>query len=348
MIYLDNAATSFPKPEVVYEAMKGFMSDIGANPGRSAHKLSLDSARVVFETREALAELFHVSDSKQIVFTCNATESLNLGILGLLNEGEHVVTTSIEHNSVMRPLRYLEQKKGVRITIVDCSAKGELDLDILRSAIGKDTKLVAVNHASNVMGTILPIEEIGKIAEGIPFLVDAAQTAGVYPIDVEGSNIDLLAFTGHKGLLGPTGVGGLYIKEGLELQPLKYGGTGSNSEREEQPDFLPDKYECGTLNTVGIAGLGAGVRYVIEEGIDEIRLQEIELTKRLLSGLEAIRGVTIYGTKDAKKQTATVSINVDGLEPSHVGYILDREFDIMVRVGLHCAPSAHKTIGTLP
>jgi len=348
MIYFDNAATTFPKPEVVYEAMKNFMSHIGANPGRSAHKLSLNAARVVFETRDAIAEIFNVPDSKQIVFTSNATESLNLGIQGLLSEGDHVITTSMEHNSVMRPLRYLEGSRGIQITVVNCSSEGELDLDSLRSSIRGDTKLIVINHASNVIGTILPIEEIGNISKDIPFMVDAAQTAGAYPIDVERSNIDLLAFTGHKGLLGPTGSGGLYIREGLDLKPLKFGGTGSNSEREEQPDLFPDKYESGTLNTVGIAGLGAAVKFIMERGVDRIRSHEVDLTKRMLSGLGDIEGVTIYGTRDADKQTATVSINIDGLEPSQVGYLLDREFDIMTRVGLHCSPAAHKTIGMLP
>ena len=352
LIYLDNAATSYPKPPQVVEAMSHFMREIGANPGRSAHRLSVAAARIVYEAREALAQLFHIADPLRIVFSLNATEALNLALYGILRPGDHVVTSSMEHNSVMRPLRALEQE-GVEVAVVPCSPEGFLDPADVEMAIKPNTRMIVLNHASNVVGTILPIPEAGEIAcrHGLLLLVDAAQTAGAYPIDVEADKIDLLALTGHKSLYGPMGTGGLYIGERVKLEdfePLKRGGTGSRSELEEQPDFLPDKYESGTLNTVGIAGLGAGVRFVMERGVDKIHCHEVELAQKLIEGLLAIPGVAVYGSHDAERQTATVSFNIEGLEPSEVGFKLDEEYGIMCRVGLHCAPAAHKTIGTFP
>jgi cysteine desulfurase/selenocysteine lyase len=269
-----------------------------------------------------------------------------------LRPGDHIITSSMEHNSVMRPLRALEQR-GVEVTVVQCSSEGFLHPPDVETAIKPNTKIIVLNHASNVVGTILPIAEAGEIARrhSLLLLVDAAQTAGAYPIDVEADKVDLLAFTGHKSLLGPMGIGGLYIGERVklrELEPLMRGGTGSRSELEEQPDFLPDMLESGTPNVVGIAGLLAGIRFVLERGVDEIRRHEVELTQRLIEGLLAIPGVTVHGSHDAQRQTATVSFNIEGLAPSEVGLRLDEEYGILCRVGLHCAPAAHKTIGTFP
>ena len=352
MIYFDNAATSWPKPHGVAEAMTHYLTDIGASPGRSGHRLAVDASRVVYGAREAVGELFHAPDPLRVVFGANVTEALNLALNGLLKPGDHVVTGSLEHNSVMRPLRALE-RAGVSVTIVPCSQTGELDPQHLESAIRPETRLIVLNHASNVVGTLLPVAAAGQIARrhGILLLVDAAQTAGAYPIDVQADAIDLLAFTGHKSLYGPMGTGGLVIGERVDvagLAPLKRGGTGSRSEREEQPDFLPDLCESGTPNAVGLAGLSAGVRWVLAEGVEKIRAHELALTGQLLAGLAAIPGVTVYGTRDAQRQTATVSFNIAGMQPSEVGLRLDDEYEIMCRVGLHCSPAAHRTLGTFP
>ena len=352
MIYFDNAATSWPKPPCVAEAMTHYMSEIGASPGRSGHRLAIEAARVVYGAREAVSELFHAPDPLRVVFGANVTEALNLALNGLLRPGDHVVTGSLEHNSVMRPLRALE-RAGVEVTVVPCSKTGELDPHHLEAAIRPDTRLMVLNHASNVVGTLLPVAEAGAIARrhNILLLVDAAQTAGAYPIDMQAGEIDLLAFTGHKSLYGPMGTGGLVIGERVDacrLEPIKRGGTGSRSEHEEQPAFLPDLCESGTPNAVGLAGLGASVRWLLAQGVENIRAHEVALTGQLLAGLAAIPGVTVYGTHDPARQTATVSFNIAGLEPSEVGLRLDDEHEIACRVGLHCAPAAHRTLGTFP
>ncbi len=349
MIYLDNAATSRPKPPEVIKAMNDFLDNVCANSGRSGHRLAIQASRIVYDARESLAELFNITDPLQIVFTMNATESLNLALLGILQNGDHVITSSMEHNSIMRPLRVMETQ-GVEISVVGCSQQGFLDPDNLKKLIKKNTKLIALNHASNVTGSIQPVREIGNIARehDLLFLLDTAQTAGACPIDVEEMYIDLLAFTGHKSLCGPQGIGGLYIREGISLKPLKYGGTGSRSDEEYQPDFMPDKYESGTLNLVGIAGLGEGVRYVMEKGIGFIRERERKLTQNLIDGLLAIPDVKVYGGLDAKNQVGVVSFDIQGLSSSESSMYLEDEFDILCRSGLHCAPSAHKTIKTFP
>jgi len=357
MIYFDNAATSWPKPPGVAEAMLRFLNQVGANPGRSGHRLSIEAGRIVYQTREALAELFNVGDPLRIVFGSNATEALNLALRGYLRPGDHVITSSMEHNSVMRPLRALARpsagRQAIALTVVPCSPQGFLDPADLEAAIRPETAMIVLNHASNVCGSLLPVREAGAIARrhGCLLLVDAAQTAGAYPLDVKADQIDLLAFTGHKALGGPMGTGGLAIGERVEierLEPLKQGGTGSLSERQEQPDFVPDKYESGTANGVGLAGLGAGVRWVLDQGVQAIRRYEVGLTRRLIEGLANIPGVTVYGGLDAARQTATVAFNFAGLLPSDVGLRLDEEYDIMCRVGLHCAPAAHETLGTFP
>lgn len=352
MIYFDNAATSWPKPPQVTEAVMRFLRDVGANPGRSAHRLAIESGRIVYAAREAICELVNAPAPLRVAFTANVTIALNMALWGLLRPGDHVITSSMEHNSVMRPLRALE-RKGVGLTVVQCSPEGVLNPADVEAAIRPNTRMIALNHASNVAGTLLPVREVGRIARahGLLLLVDAAQTAGAYPIDVQADGIDLLAFTGHKSLLGPMGTGGLVVGprvDIVQMEPLIHGGTGSRSEREEQPDFLPDMLESGTPNTVGLAGLEAGIRWVLERGVDAIRAHEMALTQRAIDGLRAIPGVAVYGTLDAPRQTATVAFNIGGMEPSEVGLRLDEEHGILCRVGLHCAPAAHKTLGTFP
>jgi len=336
----------------VKEAMNRFMEEVGANPGRSGHFRSIDAARIVFETREALSVLFRVKDSSRIVFTLNATESINLTLKGLLKPGDHVITSSMEHNSVMRPLRYLE-KKGVELTVAPCLDDGTLHAEEVERRIQSHTKMVVLNHASNVTGTLLPIEEVGLIARkyNLLFLVDAAQTAGAYPIDIEKGGIDLLAFTGHKSLYGPQGTGGLVIGERIkekEMVPLKQGGTGSRSEFEEQPDFLPDCFESGTPNGVGLAGLLAGVQFVLGRGVEKIRRSEMALVNKLIRGLGNIPRVKLYGPELQEHRIATVSLTFSHLTPSDGASRLEKEFGILCRAGLHCAPAAHHTLGTFP
>jgi len=352
VIYFDNAATSWPKPSQVKEAMVRFMDEIGANPGRSGHLLSIQAARTIYETRETLSTLFQVRDPSRIIFTPNATESINLALKGLLKPGNHVITSSMEHNSVMRPLRDLE-KKGIELSIIPCSGRGILDPREVEKKIRSNTRMVVLNHASNVTGTLLPIREVGLKARkhNLLFLVDAAQTAGAYHIDVERDGIDLLAFTGHKSLYGPQGTGGLVIGERVdekEMSPLKQGGTGSRSEFEEQPDFLPDRFESGTPNCVGIAGLLAGIQFVLDKGIEQIRKHEISSIQKLIDGLREFPQVRLYGPENGLEQIATLSFNIAHLSPSDVAFRLERKFGILCRSGLHCAPAAHRTIGIFP
>jgi len=352
LVYLDNSATSWPKPKEVLESIRKAIEQYGANPGRSGHKLAIEAARIIYETREALAELFGLEDPERVILTKNVTEALNLVLYGFLKPGDHVITSSMEHNSVMRPLRDLE-KKGVEVTQIRASEKGEIDPQDVLKSIRKNTKLIVLVHLSNVTGTILPVEEVLKISKdhGIPLLLDAAQSAGTIPINLKELPVDLLAFTGHKGLFGPQGTGGLIINtEGLEerIEPLMRGGTGSKSEEEEQPEFLPDKYESGTPNTPGIAGLGEGVRFILKEGIERIREKKEKLTLKLIEGLKEIKGVKLYGPLDPKKQIGIVSFNLEGKSPSEVSHLLDEKYKILSRPGLHCAPSAHKSIRTFP
>lgn len=349
VVYFDNAATSWPKPPEVLEAVTQALSSPVGNPGRAGHRAAIAAGRLVLDAREAVSELLGIEDPARLVFTKNATEALNLAILGLVRPGDHVVTGSMEHNSVMRPLRWLESQ-GAALTVVPCSTDGVLDPEAVRGALRPETRLVVTTHASNVVGTLVPVEEIARVCReaGVPYLVDAAQTAGAVPIDVEAMGIDLLAFTGHKGLLGPTGTGGLYIREGLEPDPLMRGGTGSRSDEEEQPEFLPDRYESGTVNVVGLAGLGAGVRHVLEVGVDRVREHEVSLIRAFLEGAAGIAGCRVHGTGDPELQVGVVSFNIGDISPSEVGRLLDAEFGILSRIGLHCAPLAHRTIGTFP
>ncbi|MEQ8159679.1 MAG: aminotransferase class V-fold PLP-dependent enzyme [Smithellaceae bacterium] len=351
MIYFDNAATSWPKPPETIAAMQNYLQNIGGSPGRSGHSLSIEAARIIFAAREKLAELFNIPDPLRIVLTKNATEALNIAIFGLLKPGDHVITSGMEHNSVMRPLRLMEAR-GIRITVIPCDKTGLLDPAQIAGAIEKNTKAIFITHASNVTGTVLPVADIGRIARDhdLVLCVDAAQTAGSYPIDVLDMNIDLLAFTGHKSLLGPSGTGGLYIREGLEknITPLCVGGTGSRSEMEAQPDFMPDRYEAGTPNTAGFAGLRAGVEFVLSRGLDEIKSKEENLTKVFIEGIGNLPGITLYGQTSVDQRIPVVSFNIDGMDPAAVAWEIDERFKIMSRSGLQCAPAAHKTIGTYP
>jgi len=346
--YFDNAATTYPKPVGVYDSIMTAMKEYGANPGRSGHKMALQASRGVFETRELLAELFNVKNSMNIALTFNATEGLNMGIKGALKPGDHVITTAMEHNSVLRPIKYME-KYGIQSTILNCNEKGQIDLRDLKAAIKHNTKMIVSTHVSNLTGTIMPIYEIGKIAreKNIIFMVDGSQSAGVYDIDVEAMNIDILAFPGHKGLLGPQGTGGIYIREGIQLESYMQGGTGSASNSMIHPDIMPDKFESGTANAPGIVGLGAGIKFIKQIGIENIRKHEEEITQYFLDEVSKIEGIKIYGPKNVKEQGAVVALNIRDVDSSEVSFILDDEYDIAVRPGLHCAPMAHKTLGTL-
>ena len=346
MIYLDNAATTFPKPDKVYQEMFDYMKTNAANPGRGSHDMSVMASTKVLETRQIIGDLFNIEDPFNIIFTSNTTDSLNIAIKGILMPGDHVITTVLEHNSVLRPLNKLK-KDGVTTTLLEMDKNGLINPLNLKRNIKKKTKLIIINHASNVIGSIQDVEEIGKIAKenGIIFLVDAAQSAGVLDIDVKRNNIDLLAFPGHKGLLGPQGTGGLYINPKIKLETIKEGGTGSNSGFPEQPDFLPDRFESGTLNTPGIVGLGEGVKFIFEESIDNIRKKEEALTECLLLELLKLPFIKLYGSKTIENRCAVVSFNIENMDSSLVGYELNKR-GIAVRTGYHCAPLIHKAMGT--
>jgi len=349
-IYLDNGATSFPKPPSVASAMSHFLLEVGGSPGRSGHRLSQEAARIVFTCREALARLFGAPDARRIAFMPNATGALNTAIYGLLRPGDRVLASALEHNSTMRPLRDLERRGVISVESLPVDAGGVLDLQGLEQALRSRPRLLATVHASNVTGAIQPLREIGALARaaGTLLLVDAAQSAGALPIDVEADGIDLLAFTGHKALLGPQGTGGLWARPGVEPEPLVRGGTGSNSEQEEQPEFWPDRLESGTQNAVGIAGLLAGVTFIEKTGLAAIRSREEALTQRLLDGLLGARGITVHGPGSARERSPVVSVTFEGLVPSEAGFLLEEGFGVLTRVGLHCAPAAHRAIGTWP
>ncbi len=348
-IYMDNAATSFPKPEEVYLAGNKTLRTVGGSPGRSGHRMSVIADRTVFKTREAVAELLNIKDSSRIVFTSGATQSLNLGIKGFLNPGDHVITSTIEHNSVTRPL-YRISRSGIEVSKIGSDPDGFINPDDIKKNIRKNTKLIVLTHASNVIGAIEPVEIIGAIAreKGVAFLLDASQTAGFIPVDVQKINVDMIAMPGHKSLLGPQGVGLLYIGPHIRLEPLIEGGTGGGSSAEKQPDKLPDRFEAGTMNTPAIAGLGAGVRYILERGINNLREKELSLLERLIHGLKKIKGMVIYGPQNINDRVSLVSFNIRGLAPETISFLLDENFGIMTRAGIHCSPDAHKFLNTLP
>lgn len=347
MIYLDYAATSGKKPEQVYEAVTDAMKNASGNPGRSGHAASLAAGQIVQDARLACSRFFHTETAESIVFCSNATDALNLAIHGMARAGGHIITSSMEHNSVARPLEYLKGQ-GISVTKIPASLERGTDPELVKQAITKDTCLVVINHMSNVTGTISDIAAIGAVCRnyGVPFLVDASQSAGILEIHVQEMNIDLMAFPGHKSLYGPQGTGGLYIRPGICPAPLKQGGTGSRSELLTQPEELPDRYESGTLNVPGLAGLAAGIRFLQQEGLEAIAEKEQALTQQLIRGLTEIQGVQIHGPQ-GQYRGPVVSVTLKNTEPQDAAMLLDQVFGIAVRSGLHCAPDAHGTAGTL-
>ncbi|MDK2564534.1 aminotransferase class V-fold PLP-dependent enzyme [Romboutsia sedimentorum] len=348
MIYLDNAATTYPKPEKVYDSIMDCMKNYCANPGRAGHKLAMRAAREIYDARENIAKLFNIDNPMNVIFTNNATDSLNLAIKGVVKSGDHIITTSMEHNSVIRPIKSLENH-GVENTIVQCDKEGFLNIEDLKKAIKSNTKLIVTTHASNVVGTLIDIKAVGEVAKehNLLYLVDASQTAGVYDINVSDINVDMIAAPGHKCLLGPQGTGILYIREGLNVNILKEGGTGSKSEDLFQPDLVPDKYEAGTHNTPGIVGLNEGVKFVLEKGIDNIRIHEEKLCEYMLNKLEEVPNIIVYGIKDSKKRAAVIAINIGNMDSGEITFLLDSQYQIATRSGIHCSPLAHQTLGTL-
>jgi cysteine desulfurase family protein len=349
MIYLDNAATSFPKPACAVQEMDRCMNEYCANPGRGGHALSVKAGLAVTQVRETICRLFNIPDPMNLAFTKNATEALNIAIKGIVTPGCHVITSAMEHNSVTRPLKTLERDVGISVTTVAGNGSGEIDPEDLRKEIRRDTKLIVCTLSSNVNGIILPVAEIGRIAReaGIAFLLDASQGAGSIPVDVMAQNVDMLAFPGHKGLMGPQGTGGLYVRDGLLLRTLMEGGTGSNSEDPYQPEFMPDLFESGTLNTPGIVGLGAGAAYVEAVGLERIRVHKHMLVNMLSEGFSSIPGVKLYSLNDISRNSGIVAINLKDLDSAELSYILDKDYGICTRAGLHCSPSAHRKLGTL-
>jgi cysteine desulfurase / selenocysteine lyase len=349
-IYLDNAATSWPKPEAVYRAVERHQRDVGAAAGRGSYAEALEAGRLVEMARAGASRLIAAGDPRRIVLTHSGTDGLNLAIHGFLGPGDHVVTTAAEHNSVLRPLRELENHSGVHVTRVACDSAGQVDPDDIRRAMTTDTKLVAIVHASNVTGAIQPVAEVGRIARdhGAALLVDAAQTLGHLPISVDEMLVDLLAAPGHKGLLGPLGTGILYIRPGIEsrLRSIRQGGTGTQSEEDCQPQSLPDKYESGNANVPGLAGLAAGIEFVETRGLLAIRRHELALIERFLEQLRPAPQVQVFGPTQLAERVGVVSIRVEGYDPQEIAAVLDATYGIQVRSGLHCAPLVHRAIGT--
>ena len=348
LIYLDNGATSFPKPEAVYAFMDEFYRNNGVNPGRSGYDLSIETGNIVENTRKLLTHTFNGTDPNRLIFSANSTDGLNLAIHGILAPGDHVITTHLEHNAVLRPLYHQAQENGVQVTLLPFDQAGFIRPDQIRAALRPNTKLVAVNHASNVMGTVQPVAQIGSLCKdaGVLFLVDASQSAGKLPIDVQAMGIDVLAFTGHKSLLGPTGTGGLYVAPGVEIRHTRAGGTGVKSARRRHLEEYPHRLEYGTLNVLGIAGLYAGIKWVMDQGMETIHRREMALVKRLKNGLAALDGVTCYCVDSLEDHIGILSFNIDGMEPVNTGTLLDGEYNIAVRTGLQCAPRVHEQLGT--
>ena len=347
MIYLDNAATTMHKPKEVIDAVVEAMTSLG-NAGRGANEASLSAARIIYDAREKLCRFFNGEDPRQIVFTGNSTESLNIAIKGLLEPGDHVITTMLEHNSVLRPL-YEMEKKGVALTIIRADKKGRFSLEEMEAAIRPETKMIVCTNGSNLTGNYVDIGKVGEMAHrhDVLFVVDASQTAGVFPIDVRSMQVDVLCFTGHKGLLGPQGTGGMYVREGLAIRPLKSGGSGVQTYSKTHPREMPTALEAGTLNGHGIAGLRAGVEYIEKTGLDVIRAKEQELMWRFYEGVKEIPGVTVYGDFHSRERCAIVSLNIGDYDSSEVSDALLTEYGISTRPGGHCAPLMHEALGTV-
>ena len=347
IIYLDNGATSFPKPEEVYTSMDTFYRNYGVNPGRSGYELAVEAGAVVDDTRKLLAEFFNGTDPSHLCFSYNSTDALNLVIFGILQPGDHAISTTIEHNSVLRPLYHLSQE-GVDVDYVPFDGAGFVDPDEIHKRIKPNTRLVIINHASNVIGTIQPIREIGQYCReaGIPFAIDASQSAGTIPIDMEEQFLDIVIFTGHKSLLGPVGIGGLYVRDGVEIRHTRVGGSGILSALRTHVEEYPHRLESGTINTVGVAGLQAGLKWVLEEGLENIHAHEMKLARMLRDGLSETPGVTLYCGEDLENHIAVLSFNIDGMEAEDVGAMIDLDHDIACRTGLHCAPLVHDQLGT--
>lgn len=347
IIYLDNGATTFPKPEDVYQAMDYVFRNFGVNPGRSGYDLCMIAGGYVEETRKLLTRFFNGTDPNRLIFGYNATDALNLAIFGLLQSGDHAITTTIEHNSVLRPLYHLFASNKVEIDHVPFDDKGFVHPEEIAARMKKNTRLVVVNHGSNVIGTVQPIKEIGRLCRerGIPFLIDASQTAGKIPIDMEEMNIDVVAFTGHKSLMGPMGIGGLYVREGITIRHTRAGGTGVRSAVRTHLDEYPYRLEYGTGNLPGIAGLNAGVKWLEKMGMSSIHQKEMALLEMLRDGLREIDGVTLYCQDDLANHIGVLSFNIDGLEAQDTGTMLDVDHNIACRTGLHCAPMVHEQLG---
>ncbi|MCX5801393.1 MAG: aminotransferase class V-fold PLP-dependent enzyme [Candidatus Eisenbacteria bacterium] len=347
LIYLDNAATSFPKPEEVYTFMDGFYRKYGVNPGRSGYDLCMEAGEIVETTRKMLTEFFNGDDPDRLCFSYNSTDALNLIVSGMLQKGDHAITTTIEHNSVLRPLYHQQMSAGVEVDHVPFDERGFVDPDDFSRKFKKNTRLVIVNHASNVIGTVQPVKEIGKRCreKGIPFAIDASQSAGKVPIDVEDMNVDVVAFTGHKSLLGPTGIGGLYVGKGIEIRHSRAGGTGVRSAVRTHLFEYPYRLEYGTLNTLGVAGLHAGMSWLKQKGLQNIHEHEMKLAALLRDGLKRIDGVTLYCQDDLTDHISVLLFNIDGLEALDTGTMLDVDHNIACRTGLHCAPLVHEQLG---
>ena len=346
MIYLDSSATSFLKPPQVAEAVFRSFNTIG-NAGRGAHAPTLNASRLIYDTREKLAALFGTPDPSRIAFTCNATEALNIAIHGAIHPGEHVITTACEHNSVLRPL-YLKEKEGTELTIIPADKKGRIRYDLLESSVKSNTSAIVLTHASNLSGNVTDLAFVSNFAKkhGLLLIVDASQTAGSLPINVVKMGIDILCFTGHKGLFGPQGTGGLYVREGLTLSPLKSGGSGIHSFDRQHPTDMPTALEAGTLNGHGIAGLNAGLDYILSTGVKNIHAKEISLARRFVNGISDISDLKLYGDIDAPLRTPIISLNIGNMSSASVSDILWEDYEICVRAGAHCAPLMHKTFGS--
>ncbi len=348
LIFLDNGATSFPKPDEVYTFMDNFFRNFGVNPGRSGYDLCMETGELVENTRNMMTEFFNGKDPNRLCFSYNSTDALNLIIYGMLKESDHAVTTTLDHNSVLRPLYHLYKYDGVEVDHIPFDSKGFVDPDDFPKKFKKNTKLVIINHASNVIGTIQPLKEIGKHCRenGISFAVDASQSAGKIPIDIEELNLDIVAFTGHKSLLGPTGIGGLYVREGIEIRHTRAGGTGVRSAVRTHLDEYPYRLEYGTLNVMGVAGLHAGLKWIEKKGLDTLHEHEMKLTTMLRDGLKDVDGVTLYCQEDLADHISVFLFNVDGQEALNTATLLDVDYNIASRSGLHCAPLVHEQLGT--